>query len=264
MVATARPRYRGTVHGRADDASRRDTTSRINAPVGALVLVGLLVLGCSSSAPSSAAPTDDPTSAPPTPSPTVPSSPTPRATPTPTHASSPSPTSAAVDLSFSSTVYPYSIVLPADALDPGPIAIVPAPGTWRPATIGWDGTTVISPSQPDANDSTVDSDGDELFVVGHPTDDDLAAFAARMIDDFAMWHRCSRTPASRTTEVDGEPAMLIASPCSQGGASAVAARAFVVHDGFGLIFNTRTFRSVEAEAQMDRLARYVAGVDLLP
>jgi len=194
----------------------------------------------------------------------VPSSPTPRATPTPTHASSPSPTSAAVDLSFSSTVYPYSIVLPADALDPGPIAIVPPPGTWRPATIGWDGTTVISPSQPDANDSTVDSDGDELFVVGHPTDDDLAAFAARMIDDFAMWHRCSRTPASRTTEVDGEPAMLIASPCSQGGASAVAARAFVVHDGFGLIFNTRTFRSVEAEAQMDRLARYVAGVDLLP
>jgi hypothetical protein len=221
------------------------------------------MLACSSSAPASAAPTADPTSVPLTPSASAPPSPT-TAPSTPTQAPSPSPTSAAVDLSFSSTIYPYTIVLPADALQPGPVAMVPPPGTWRSATEVWDGTTVISPSQPQANDSTVDTDGDELFVVGHPTADDVAAFAARMIDDFAMWHRCSRTPTSRTTEVDGEAAVLIASPCSQGGAGAVAARVFVVHEGFGLIFNVRTFRSVQAEAQMDRLARYVAGVDLLP
>jgi hypothetical protein len=175
-----------------------------------------------------------------------------------------SPSGAVQDVSFASTVYPYSITLPADAFQPGPIAMVPPPGTWRSASEVWDGTSVISPSNPQPNDSTADTDGDELFVTGHRTEDDLEAFVARMTDDFAMWHGCSRTPVSRGAEVDGEPAILIGSPCGQGGASAVAARLFVVHDGHGLVFSLRSFRPVRAEDQMDRLARYVAEVDLLP
>jgi hypothetical protein len=37
-----------------------------------------------------------------------------------------------------------------------------------------------------------------------------------------------------------------------------------VHEGFGLAFNIRSHRPVKAQQVMDRLAEYVAGVDLRP
>lgn len=220
-------------------------------------LVALLAVGCAGSTSATATPT---LTSPPTAPPSVPVSPSAApATPTP----QPSPSGTPRDLSFSSAVYPYSIVLPAAAFEPGPINVVPPPGAWKPATDVWDGTTVISPSNPHQNDSTSDSDGDEFFVVGHPTEDDLDAFVERMAGSFAMWHGCSRTPTSRPTTIDDEPAVLIASPCGQGGV-ALAARLFVVHEGFGLVFNIRSFRPVNAQHVMDRLNDYVAGVDLRP
>ena len=207
----------------------------------------------------------DRTSDPPAPSASAPPSPTtapPTAslTPPPT----PSPTNAPVDLSFSSTIYPYRIVLPADGFTPGAIAVIPPPGTWKPATEMWDGSTAIGVSTPGQNDSTADTNGDALFVVGGPTGDDLDTFVARMINNFGMWHGCSRTPSSRAAEVDGVPAVLIGSPCSSGAGSAILARMFVVHDGFGFVFNLYSARPVGAGEQMDRLVPYVAGVDLLP
>jgi hypothetical protein len=221
-------------------------------------LVALLALGCAGSTSATATPT---LTSPPTAPPSVPASPS-AAPATPAPQVSPSGTPR--DLSFSSAVYPYSIVLPAAAFETGPINVVPPPGAWKPATDVWDGTTVISPSSPHQNDSTSDADGDEFFVVGHSTEDDLDAFVERMVGSFAMWHGCSRTPTSRPTTIDDEPAVLIASPCGQRGASAVATRLFVVHEGFGLIFNILSFRPVPPEELMERLAEYVAEVDLHP
>jgi hypothetical protein len=232
---------------------------RIQRPRTAIVvgLAALVVFGCAGSPAATATMTR---TSPPTASPDVPTSPSAApATPAP----QPSPSSTPRDLSFSSSVYPYSIVLPAGPFEPGPINVVPPPGAWKPATDVWDGTTVISPSSPHQNDSTSDADGNEFFVVGHATDDGLDAFAERMVGSFAMWHGCSRTPTSRPMTIDDEPAVLIASPCGQGGV-ALAARLFVVHEGFGLVFNIRSFRPVDAQQVMDRLAEYVAGVDLRP
>ena len=226
----------------------------------AFVVVVVLLAGCAGTTVDSPVPVspDVPIA---TPSPTPGPSPTP---PPPPPTPEPTPTPVPLDISFSSTVYPYSIVLPGEAFQPGPIAVVPPPGTWKSAREVWDGTSVVSPSEPKPNDSTFDGDGDTLFIVGHPTGDDVEAFAARMVDRFALWHGCSRTPSTRATQVDGAPAILIASPCARGAASAFAARLFVVHESFGLVFILLAYRPVEAEDQMDRLARYVAEVDLLP
>ena len=236
-----------------------------------LCLIGPLVLACAGSAPvppgGSQIATAGPTASAlpsPTPAPAISSpEPSPGRTVRPTPTSAPSPT-ATPQLSFSSIVYPYSIVLPADAFRPGPVNVLPPTGTWMPAKEMWDGTNVISPSRPRQNDMTLDSDRDELFIAGHRTKDDLDAFVARMVSNFAMWHGCSPTPASRTTEVDGEPAILIGSMCGRAGVSATAARLFVVHEGFGLVFNVRSFRQATREDLMTKLARYVAEVDLLP
>jgi hypothetical protein len=238
---------------------------RASVQVAVIALTALVAVGCggSTSASAGASPGPPQTAAAPTvrPTPTAaPATPAP-ATPAP---ATPAPSSTPRDLSFTSTIYPYSIVLPAAPFEPGPIAMVPEPGTWKPATETWDGIAVISPSNPHPNDSTIDTDGDEFFAVGRPTDDDLDTFVARMVGNYATWHGCSRTPLSRPATIDGEPAVLIASECGRGGASAVATRLLVVHEGFGLIFNIRSFRAVEPELLMERISEYVAGVDLRP
>lgn len=240
-------------------AMGRHSGTSLPGPAIVAALAVLLVMGCGGSPSVTAV-----ASLAPAPTASITVRPAPSAAPATPAPATPAPSSTPRDLSFTSTLYPYSIVLPAAPFEPGPIATVPEPGTWKPASEPWDGTAVISPSNPRANDSTIDTDGDEFFVVGRATDDDLDAFAARMVGEFASWHGCSRTPLSRPATIDGEPAILIASECARGGGSAVAARLFVVHEGFGLIFNVRSFRPVDPEPLMERLSEYVAGVDLRP
>jgi hypothetical protein len=226
----------------------------------ALGLIACVVLACAAPVSSPGeSPQGQPTAATPTPSP-VPS-PTPRVTAGPTPEASP--TGPAQDRSFSSTVYPYTIVLPGDALQPGPVAVVPAPGEWRASKQVWDGTTPFSLALP-VHDSTADGKGDQVYVFGHPTDDDSAAFAARMINNLAIWLGCSRTPSTRMIDVDGQPAVLTSNECSEGAGSVQVARLYVTHGGFGLLFNLRSTQAGDPEEQMDTLERYVARVDLLP
>ena len=124
---------------------------------------------------------------------------------------------------FSSTVYPYRAVLPADLTTTAPTL----------TSTPWDGAAQIDSTGP-LTDRVYLPDSRLLFVYGAPTDLDLAAYADAGQRLKATWHGCPETPDSLTdTTFAGTPALVASFTC--GGLHLLSL--YTVHDDFGLVVN---------------------------
>ncbi len=206
--------------------------------LAALCILAVLVMGCAGSAP-------------PTPSTTVVASIAPSVTPAaakPT--SSPTPTLAVVrspspvgDVTMASTLYPYTLTVPGDA-----VAVPPTR-----ATVAWDGTNKIN-SADTQTDWLLFEGGRTFFVYGAPTDATLTDFAASSQAQVAEWHGCPDQPESTAdVTVGGAPGRLHVFHCG----GYLVMKLMTVSDGFGLVLNQLTTDADPATEQsllLDRIA----------
>ncbi len=139
---------------------------------------------------------------------------------TPTQ-STPSVAASASDSSFSSSVYAYSIALPAG---------------WRPipATEAWDGTTGITNEDPWV-DQFISERGTIAWAFAAPTSKSLDDVTADQIASGAE-RECSTTPETdEETTVGDAPARFVVTHCPAD-SETVVAWADLVHDGDGYFF----------------------------
>jgi hypothetical protein len=100
------------------------------------------------------------------------------------------------------------------------------------AVTAWNGT-----GAPGDGDPTVDTiygpGSQKLLGFGRATNADLASFVAGFRRANAAVHKCSKKPdASKTVQVDGEPAIVDEQTCN----AVVAITAFVKHNGHVFVF----------------------------
>jgi hypothetical protein len=120
---------------------------------------------------------------------------------------------------FTSTIYPYSLSLPGDAIR----------GAWQPAIEEWHGVQRIDSFGPLADRTLVD-DG-TLVLYGTAWDEGLQAFGEMAYANGVEYHACSPAPDSvEDLEAAGDPALLYRMQC--GGVP--VARIVWVRNGYGL------------------------------
>jgi hypothetical protein len=105
----------------------------------------------------------------------------------------------------------------------------------------WSGTHAVTAwngkGAPGDGDPTVDTmygpGSQKVFGFGRPTDAELVSFVAGFRLANAAIHKCSKKPdATRTIQVDGEPAILDEQICN----TVFATSAFVKHNGHVFVF----------------------------
>jgi hypothetical protein len=178
-------------------------------------------------------------------SPPPPASAGPTAAPSAAVTPRPSPTvepTAGQPTTFTSTVYPYEITLPAGTLL----------RNWNPARLPWDGESPINRTSP-----RVDVTGTKLgalLVWGLPSAD-LDAFGERVRDITSRYNGCKLTSEPAPIEVNGVAGVTFAQLCALG---TTARTVVVVKDGYGLAFRVVEYSAPDAEV-LARLREWAAG-----
>ena len=211
---------------------------------GLLAIVTLLA-GCG---PSAAAPSGG-ASAAPSPSVVQPSASAPATSPpSPSVAASPgpsAPTPSSGPITLESTVYPYSLTVPAGSLTLA----------WKPALRPWNGEEAINILGSSVVDKTGIHDGG-LIIFGAAAPDGLDAFFAVHAANGSRFHGCSQPTGRRDVTINGVPAIAFVQSCLQ---QQTRAQISIVHDGFGLGIFVSTAAGAESAA-LDHLITLLAGL----
>ncbi len=135
---------------------------------------------------------------------------------------------------FTSSVYHYSIALPAG-------------WTATSATAAWDGTVAVSHTDPFA-DLFSSSTGTLAWAYAAPTTKSVADLSAAQTASDAAAHPCPTTvEIDEPTTVGGDPARLTMKHCPTPGDTLIANTA-VIHDGIGYFFYFQHSSNAGADA----------------
>lgn len=218
--------------GRAARTARAARAAR-GATVAALTLATALALvACGSG--SAAEPSDATVSIAPSPA---------GVSPSPVASASPdiSPTPGVLD----SNLYPYSWILPPEALELWPTH----------ATVPWDGDAVMG-STSEYTDRFYLPGSKLTFVFSAPTDDELEPYAAYIHARAVGDHACpAELEAELTLELDGSPATLAAFPCQD----VYLLELSTVRDGVGLVIKQLAPRPYDLKAHIDAFETLLTG-----